>query len=92
MIRSFRHKGLRRLYLRGDARGLPPALVPRIRRILNRLGAARNPHDLRLPGYRLHSLKGDRRGGWSVRVSANLRIVFRFQEGDACNVDLLDYH
>ena len=92
MIRSFRHRGLRRLQMRGEARGLPPAAVPKITRILGNLSRAESPHDLRIPGYRLHSLTGDRRGFWSVRVTANLRVVFRFEGRDAYDVDLVDYH
>ena len=92
MIRSFRHRGLQRLQIRGDGRGLPPTLVPKILRILSNLNRAESPRDLQLPGYRLHALAGDRRGPWSVDVTASLRIVFRFEGRDAYNVDLVDYH
>ena len=77
---------------RGDARRIPVALAPRIRRILSDLDAAVQPGDLQLPGYRLHPLTGDRRGQWSVRVSGNWRIVFRFEDGVAVDVTLIDYH
>ena len=53
---------------------------------------ARSPRNLELPGWRLHQLKGDRRGQWSGRVSGNWRIVFRFADGEAVDVDLIDYH
>ena len=66
--------------------------MSRIRRILSDLDAAVQPGDLQLPGYRLHPLTGDRRGQWSVRVSGNWRIVFRFEDGVAVDVTLIDYH
>ena len=78
---------------RDDARSLPPALVPKIRRIMTELNTARSPHDLRMPGgARLHPLRGNREGQWSVRVSGNWRIVFRFDNDEAVDVDLIDYH
>lgn len=86
------HKGLRRLHERDDARGLPAGLVTRIERILDDLACASSPHDMDRPTYRLHPLKGDRRGQWSVRVSGNWRIVFRFVDGEVVGVDLIDYH
>ena len=88
----FTHTGLRALYEADRPAGLPQTLVPRIRRILGHLGAAAQPTDLDIPGYRLHALKGPRAGYWSVRVSANWRIVFRFDEGEPVDVDLVDYH
>ena len=86
------HRGLRRLYERGDPRGLPANLVKRIDQILDDLAAATGPRDLDRPAYRLHPLKGDRRGQWSIRVSGNWRIVFRFVDGKAVDVNLTDYH
>lgn len=86
------HKGLRRLAEQDDARGLNAAHVPRIRRVLTDLHQAVSPLDLNRPGYRLHQLKSDRRGQWSVRVSGNWRIIFRFENGEAVDVDLIDYH
>ena len=88
---DIRHKGLRAFFERGDARHIPTVLVPRIRRILSDLDAAVQPRDMDIPGYRLHQLTGDRRGHWSVRVSGNWRMVFRFVDGGAADVDLLDY-
>ena len=87
-----KHAGLRRLYERGDAQRLNPDHVRRIRRVLADLDVASGPRDLDQPGYRLHPLTGDRQGQWSVRVSANWRIVFRFVDGEALDVDLIDYH
>lgn len=90
MIRSFRHAGLRRFWIRDDARRLPPRHVARIRRILSLLAAADSPSDMAAPGFRLHPLRG-RPGAWSVRVSANWRIVFRVAQGHVRDVDLKDY-
>ena len=92
MLRTFRHRGLKRLFERGDKSKLRGDQVERIEEILSRLDAASGARDLNTPGYRLHSLKGDMQGFWSIRVTANWRIVFRFEEGDACDVDLTDYH
>ena len=86
------HAGLRRLFERGDSRRLNPAHVRRIRRVLADLAVVSSPTDLDQPGYRLHPLTGDRRDQWSVRVSGNWRIVFRFVDGVAVDVDLIDYH
>ena len=88
----FAHKGLQRLADEDDAKGLPAHLVPRIRGILAELTAARSGRDMDLPGYRLHPLKGDRRGYWSVRVSGNWRIIFRFVDGEVADIELIDYH
>ena len=89
---DFAHKGLRALFERHDARWLNADLVPRIERILSDLDAAESPHDMRIPGYRLHALKRAQLGLWSVRVSGNWRIVFRFIASEAVDVDLVDYH
>ena len=71
---------------------MPQHLTRRIRRILTERAGAQSAQDMELPGDRLHPLKGDRGGQWSVRVSGNWRIVFRFVEGEAVDVDLIDYH
>ena len=92
MIRSFRHKGLDRLYRQSSRKGVPSALVDKIARILARLDAATGPQQMDLPGWRLHPLKGELRGYWSVWVNANWRIVFRFNGADVTEVDLVDYH
>ncbi len=86
------HRGLRRLAEQDDARSVPQSLVRRIRRILTELDAAQSAQDMNLPGYRLHPLKGARHGQWSIRISGNWRIVFRFENGEAVDVDLVDYH
>jgi len=92
MIQSFKHRGLKRLYERGDRSGIRPDLVECIQEILTVLDTARSPQALNLPGYRLHPLKGDLKGFWSVTVRANWRIVFRFEGIDAFDVELIDYH
>lgn len=93
MIRSFRHRGLRRFYERGDGRELRQDLIGRVRRVLSILDNARTIEDVdQLPGMRLHRLKGDLAGQWSVSVSGNWRIVFRFSDEGAADVDLVDYH
>ena len=91
MIRSFKHRGLKRFYERDDRSGIRPDLVDTVQEILTVLDAA-TPQELALPGYRLHPLKGDLKGFWSVTVRANWRIIFRFQGADAFDVELIDYH
>ena len=92
MIRTFQHRGLKRLYERGDPSRVRADQAERIKLALADLDAAGKPSDLTLPGYRLHPLRGELRGFWSISVSANWRIVFRFEEGDVFHVDLVDYH
>ena len=92
MIKNFLHRGLKRLYERGNVRGLPAEDVERIRRILARLDASSKPSDMGVPGSDLHPLHGDRRGTWAVTVRANWSVIFRFEEGDTTDVDYLDYH
>ena len=92
MIRSFRHRGLRRLYERDDPSRIAPDKLERITLALADLDAAGKPSDLDLPGYRLHLLRGNQRGLWSIAISGNWRITFRFEDGDVYDVDLVDYH
>ncbi len=89
---KIRHTGLRALHERDDRARLPAQQVPRLRRILFRLQEATHPTSPDAPSFRLHPLKGDRTGEWSVRVSGNWRVVFRFDDGEAVDVDLVDYH
>ena len=89
---KIRDKGLRALHERDDRARLPANLVPRIRRILFRFQEATNPRSADAPGFRLHPLKGDHAGRWSVRVSGNWRVVFRFENAEVVDVDLVDYH
>jgi proteic killer suppression protein len=92
MVRSFKHRGLKRLFERDDRSGIRPDLVDTVQEILTVLDEAATPRELNLPGYRLHPLKGDLKGFWSVTVRANWRIIFRFQGADAVEVNLIDYH
>jgi len=92
MIESFKHKGLKRLYDRGDRSGIRPDLSEKVERILTVLDSATSPQALDIPGYRLHRLKGGRQGFWAVTVRANWRIIFRIEGGHALDVELIDYH
>jgi proteic killer suppression protein len=92
MIRSLKHRGLKRLFERDDRSGLRPDLVDTVQEILTVLDNAATPQELNLPGYRLHPLKGDLKGCWSVTVRANWRIIFRFEGTDVFDVELIDYH
>ena len=92
MIQSFGHRGLERFFTAGDTRRVPQRLVGRLRRILARLQSAEEIRDMDAPGLVLHPLRGDLARFWSVRVSGNWRVVFRFGEGSAFDVDLVDYH
>jgi toxin HigB-1 len=92
MIRSFKHRGLKRLYERDDRSGIRPDFVDTVQEILTVLDDAATPEELDLPGYRLHPLKGDLKGFWSVTVRANWRIIFRFEGANAFDVELIDYH
>ena len=88
----FKHKGLRRYMVRGDILDIPQRYEAKIRRILARPNVARGPQDMDLPGFHLHLLEGERLGHWSLRVSENWRVVFRFEGEDVSRVDLTDYH
>jgi toxin HigB-1 len=92
MIANFRHKGLKRLFEEDDRSRLSVDMVERIRLILSALESADTVDDLNQPAFRLHRLKGDLKGFWSVTVRANWRIVFRFEDDRAFDVDLVDYH
>ena len=92
MIRSFRHKGLKLLFEQGDRRKVQSGHADKIERILARLEEASEVGNMDLPGFRLHPLKGDLAGLWSVTVSGNWRVTFRFEGGHASDVDLVDYH
>jgi proteic killer suppression protein len=92
MIESFRHKGLKRLFENSEKKGVNPQFVERVENILGLLDAATTVQDMALPSFRLHALTGDLRGFWAVTVRANWRIVFKFEDGTARDVDLVDYH
>lgn len=92
MIKSFRHKGLKQLFESGSKRGVPPKLADKMLRRLDALDSAVHALDLHIPGFDLHSLSGDRQGTWSITLTGNWRITFRFRAGEAFDVDLEDYH
>ena len=92
MIGSFRHKRLRTLFEQDDGRRVGADQVDRLRLILSTLDQAGDVQDMNQPTFRLHPLKGSRKGVWAVTVRANWRVTFRFAGGDACDVDLEDYH
>lgn len=92
MIQSFRHKGLKRLYEGDDPRGVMAEHLTKLRNILARLDAANTVEDMNLPGFNLHAMKGSLQGFMAVTVRANWRVIFRFVEGHAFDVDYMDYH
>ena len=92
MIKTFRHKGLKELFETGKSKLVPTDMQKRIRRRLDVLDAARTINGVNVPGFDLHELKGDRAGEWSITVTKNYRITFRFENGDAFDVNLEDYH
>lgn len=92
MILKFRHQGLKLLYEKDNARGVQAEHAEKLRNRLSNLDAATQPADLDLPGYRLHPLKGDRAGEWSITVTGNWRVTFRFEGRDVTEVQYEDYH
>ncbi|GIG23845.1 type II toxin-antitoxin system RelE/ParE family toxin [Cellulomonas denverensis] len=92
MIKSFQHKGLRLFFETGSKAGVIPAHAGRLRMQLAALNTASRIEDMDLPGYRLHELKGDQAGRWSITVQANWRMTFEFAQGDAYVVSYEDYH
>jgi len=92
MIESFKHKGLERFFTTGDKRAIPVQSAARIDRMLDRLDASIKAEDMDLPGYKFHSLKGDRAGEYAVTVTGNTRITYRFDGQNAVAVNLEDYH
>ena len=92
MIKRFRHRGLKRLFERGDRSQVGADMLEKIENILTKLDTSNSAEKMDLPGLRLHSLRGDLRGFWAVTVRANWRIVWRFEGENAVDVDLIDYH
>ena len=92
MVKSFRHKGLQKYFFDGTKKGIQPKHAEKLADILDLLDAASEVRDMDFPGSDLHPLKGDLRGFWSVKVSGNWRVIFRFENGDAFDVDYIDYH
>lgn len=92
MIKSFVHKGLEKFFRTGSKAGIQAQHAVRLRLQLAMLDNARKPEDMTVPGWRLHPLRGDLDGHWSVTVSGNWRLTFRFEGEDAILVDYQDYH
>ena len=92
MIKGFRHRGLKRLFERGDKSQVRADMLDKIENILAVLDHADAPEKMDLPGFRLHPMTGDLRGFWSVTVRANWRIIWRYDGADAVGVELIDYH
>ena len=92
MIKSFRHKGLKRFHLTGDASGLAAGQVRKLADQLDMLEAAETITDMGKPGWRLHPLKGAQQGRWAISVSGNWRLTFEFINGNAYTVNYEDYH
>ena len=92
MIGRIRHKGLERFFRTGDTSGINAQYADRLRLLLTTLNVSTDPDGMNMPGFRLHLLKGDRKGQWAVKVSGNWRLVFEFDNENATDVDLVDYH
>jgi proteic killer suppression protein len=92
MIKNFKHKGLEKFFLTGSKAGIQTVHARKLQLILGRLNASTSPRDMNLPGLHLHELKGDRQGIWSVRVSGNWRVTFKFDQTDTVAVNYEDYH
>lgn len=92
VIQGFKHKGLERFFTTGKQSGIQAQHAKRLRLILGRLNASTKPSDMDLPGLHLHPLSGDRQGTWSVKVSGNWRVTFRFSGVHTEGVDYEDYH
>lgn len=92
MIQSFRHKGLRKLFESGSAVGIQPQHARRLQMLLTALDTSQAIEDMNIPGFRLHSLKGEAKGRWSVWVNGNWRLTFEFKDGHAYVLDYEDYH
>lgn len=92
MIKSFQHKGLQRFFDTGSTRGIQPDHAKKLRLQLAALDTAQTIEDMDIPGYRLHPLKGNRKGIWSITVNGNWRITFEFRDGNVWIVNYEDYH
>jgi proteic killer suppression protein len=92
MIKSFRHKGLKKFFESGIVSGIQPHHAKRIRMLMAALDTAFSIEDMNVPGFRLHPLKGKERGRWSIWVSGNWRLTFEFIDGDVHVLDYEDYH
>lgn len=91
-IKKFRHKGLKKFFDNGDRSGIQVVHSKRISLILDLLDSALNVRDMDFPGSDFHPLKGNLKEYYSVHVNGNWTIIFKFENGDAFDVDLIDYH
>lgn len=91
-IRTFKHKGLKKFFDTGVKSGIQPTLAAKIELILDRLDAAMDAKDMNFPGSDFHSLKGELKGFYSVHVNGNWVLIFRFEDGEATDINLVDYH
>ena len=92
MIESFKHRGLKRLYERGDQSRIPAEFVEKLENILFALDNVLEIGALDMPGFHLHQLRGNLNGYWSITIRANWRVIFRFTNGMAHDIDMVDYH
>ena len=92
MIRSFKHKGLRELFEKGKSKHIAPDFAPKLIRQMDAINEADAPEQLNFPGYDLHELKGERAGTWAMKVNKNWRLTFSFENGNAVDLDMEDYH
>ena len=92
MIQTFKSKALEKLFKEGNAKGIPKEFEKKTRVRLEVIDTATIIDEINIPGYRLHELKGDRQGTWSIKVSGNWRITFTFNDNNAYDIDFEDYH
>lgn len=92
MIKGFAHNGLRQFFEDENKKGIPQEMAKRLRVRLDTLDAANDISEMNIPAWSLHELKGSRKGTWSMTVTGNYRLTFRFHRGDAFEVNLEDYH
>ncbi len=92
MIESIKHKELQKFFENGNSSKIHQTHRKRLKLLLTLLQSAKNIEDLKFPGFNLHKLSSDYKGYWSINVSGNWKIVFRFEKGDIHDMDYLDYH
>jgi proteic killer suppression protein len=92
MIKTFKHKGLERFFLKGTTAKINASHIKRLRLVIGKLNTSVSINDMDFPGSNLHPLKGEKKGSWAVSISGNWRVTFRFDNENAYDVDYLDYH
>jgi proteic killer suppression protein len=92
VILSYKHNGLARFALKGDPKGIATNHRNKIKKVLSRLAAIRFPHQMDIPGYNFHSLKGNYEEYYSIKISGNWRVIFRMKGEHVYDVDYIDYH